>query len=233
MEQQYQGSLQSSIITLHRLPNEDRSEWRKAGNQRSKYPGMCHHYLLRLTDTRPAGADVLAVGHLDSGGAYLIRNKAVLQAIEITHSHAMPPPPPLASDTPYLDTDTALQPSRSFSTFDCSPCSDDESDTDVADSISGLRNISSIVVDNESPPMITSPPLGKRQGGAPACTVITTVTPLPTETNAAQANSEMQASNAQAAAAAAAAGELSSLQLCTSDTNVMPFHLKLSRLLGT
>ena len=210
IEQSFQSTLQTAVSALLRVQNEARSEWKKAGSLRSQWPGFCHKYSLQLIDSRPAGADLHAVGTMFTGGAWLAGANGQQNFLqELTNSRAVPPPAPLASDTPYLDTDTALQPSRSYKPFDCSPCSDDESDSAVSDTAGGLRNVSSIVIEKRAPPTVTSPPLGKRQGSAPSCTIITTVTPLPTETNAAQADSESQASDAAAAAAAAAAGEFS------------------------
>lgn len=205
IEQSFQSSLQNSVSSLLRIQNDARTQWKKAGDLRSQFPGMCHKYLLVLSPTRPLTASLHAVGSLDTGGAWLA-GEAQGFVKEITNSRAIPPPPPLPKDTDYLKTDVALYPSRSYRAFNCSPCAKKPSTPDVALAAASLRNASMNAVEAGLPPTVTSPPVEKRQE-KPTCTK-TMTSERPTDTEGAQMDSEVEAAAAAAAAATAAAGRL-------------------------
>ena len=140
-EQNYQGTLQSSITNLYQDPLNRQTIW-KGNTKRFK---KCHPYVVQLLNGPEAGAPAGAVGSLNSGSAYLNFGGTITTGTKfVTHRAALesPGPSPYAVDTAYQATDSALVVSGLRNrVFDCRPCTigtpsnpiprDDEEDTDV------------------------------------------------------------------------------------------------------
>lgn len=188
VEQAYQATLNSAVTWLLTKQNDATTQWKLPKKLASQHPGMCHKFVIKLVDTRPANSDPTAVGELDTGGAWLSQQNQGFVKI-ITDRRAVPPPPPLAAPRDYLPTDTHMSPFNGYSVYDCSPKP-------------------SSCATTPSP----TPVLGKRQSNDDC-----TVPALPTETAAASADANSRAQTAATAAAAAAAGK-SHLWLLINDT---------------
>ncbi|KAF7292048.1 putative chitin synthase [Mycena indigotica] len=119
-EQQYQGTLNTALSKLRRVPNDARTEWSRPGKLKGKWAGQCHKFTLKLVDTRPATAGPLAVGSLYSGSAWL--NGQDQDHTEILEDERGRPPPLPRAPYDYPSDAIALQPTNSYNSFDCRPC---------------------------------------------------------------------------------------------------------------
>ena len=109
-EQQYQGTIQSSITVLLQKKGDSSTSWRNAK--------ACHKYLLQLLPLPEVGAGPTAVGSLDAGGAFFTNGD---KKRFITDSRKEPIPIPYAVDTDYPSTASALQVPCNTRKFDCRP----------------------------------------------------------------------------------------------------------------
>ncbi|KAH9851153.1 hypothetical protein C2E23DRAFT_261168 [Lenzites betulinus] len=208
-EQDLQGTLQSSLTQLRTVAHNGKTSWGK--------PFKCHKYIVKLSDTIPAGAPAAAIGSVDAGSAFFASGETFRYA---TSSNALNPVPPAFDvDTPYDVSQTAMRIPKTLTDIDCSPprppCSSGQSPA-AADAVLEAQDDKDLepepsAVEDDANPTPTAPPdveaaLEKRQG---SCTIPTTRPPLPT--SSAEASSIADASSSAAAAAAvAAAAALSS-----------------------
>jgi hypothetical protein len=83
---------------------------------------MCHKFVLQLVDTVTRSPETeKAVGTLYSGSAFVL-NHGAQQTITLMDSRAEVPPAPRATPYDYPSDAAALQPTRSYTPFDCRPC---------------------------------------------------------------------------------------------------------------
>lgn len=120
MEQNFQGTLHTKLSQLLSKQNNGQTIWSHPARVGSKFPGMCHQFILSLQNTRPAGTDSTAVGELHTGGAWMKDQPAGHVEI-VLDRRGQPPPPELDDPADYLDTDTALHPPGNYQAWDCSP----------------------------------------------------------------------------------------------------------------
>ncbi|KAI0062638.1 hypothetical protein BV25DRAFT_1915793 [Artomyces pyxidatus] len=179
-EQAYQAVLQAAVSNLLKKDGDARTVWGYPTNRKSKAAGECHKFMLSLSGARPTGAPSEAVGAILPGGAF-INNQETPGALEyVTRTLAGPPSATPTADTPYPTDAQALQPSKSYRTFDCRPCAVNCGIPVPSGALQALL---------------------EDRAGASTCTVPST----PTATAAAQADANTNAVAAVAAAAAAAA----------------------------
>ncbi|KAI0757834.1 hypothetical protein C8Q80DRAFT_1265676 [Daedaleopsis nitida] len=208
-EQQYQGSLQSSITNLRRVATDGTSVWKGASNR------MCHSYRIQLVNTPEAGAPATAVGSLDSGSAFF--SSGVSGTRFLTDRRVENVPAPFLTDTDYPATASNLKVPSNSRVFDCRPCSIGSVPPPPprrAVLARGEQNETVRVVpkiEGGEKPTPTTPPrmladfeFGKRQ--ASSCTRSTTKATSTPEATLAAGQDISAAQDAAAAAAAAAVG---------------------------
>ena len=218
-EQGFQGTLHARLSQLLVKENNGQTIWSHPARVGSKFPGMCHQFILSLQDTRPAGSDSTAVGELHTGGAFLKGEAAGFVEI-VKNRLAKPPPSPLDDAADYLDSDTALHPPGNYQAWDCSP----EDTTDCSEEESTLtslfkRKMRKRALNRKSPT--------KRQEQC------TTSPAPPTDTASAMADATSRASVASTAAASATAGACDTTYHPDVDgLTLLPFHSGCSRKLS-
>ncbi|KAF8071618.1 hypothetical protein FPV67DRAFT_884264 [Lyophyllum atratum] len=108
-EQQYQGSLNAMISQLIRLNGDKTTKWAGPTGK------MCHAFILHLSDTRPAGLVVKAVGQLARGGAFWADRTNITPTRIITDSRASTPAPArYPADIAYISKFTDFWPAFSW-----------------------------------------------------------------------------------------------------------------------
>ncbi|KAJ8496397.1 hypothetical protein ONZ51_g1160 [Trametes cubensis] len=192
-EQQYQGTLQTSLIHLRRIKSDKATSWNGKSNR------MCHQYLLKLVDNVPAGAEAGSIGSLDPGSAFLATTNGIRWLKDKRLTNNKYPRSFSSTSWAYATTDTALGvPGWKSVTFDCAPTSTSActTTTNVPRALATPTQIAGRIV--------PAARAANSKRDAPACT-ISSQPPLPTTSADASALAAASADTAKAAAAAAAA----------------------------
>ncbi|KAI0660053.1 hypothetical protein C8Q70DRAFT_913797 [Cubamyces menziesii] len=191
-EQQYQGTLQSSITYLRRIQTNGATSWQ--GNSGK----MCHKYVLKLVDNVPANADAGSIGSLDPGSAFFAKTNTLKWIKDKRVLNNRYPRSFTSTSWAYAATDTALGvPGWKAVTFNCAPTS-----TACTTTTNVPRALATPTQHAVRQPH--APPALIQKRDDPACT-ISSQPPLPTTSAAASALASDSADTAEAAAAAAAA----------------------------
>ncbi|KAI0740092.1 hypothetical protein C8Q76DRAFT_665789 [Earliella scabrosa] len=197
-EQQYQGSLQTSITNLLSRSNRLTTLWKGSTGRR------CHRWRLRLLDTTPGSAPANAVGTLSSGSAFFRKkvNNSNTGIRFITDRRRLRPMGHECShDWNYRTTDRSLRVPSFNKGFDCRPCKIGRT---------AFNRCTDPFARGKAPTPTSAPAedldLAKRQVVPTTCSPTTTTSASTTaEATAVAKDSAAAAAAAMAAAAAAAA----------------------------